>query len=204
MKNKFNILQKNIKFNKEDIHSKDTINKPIMVIADTIEVYLLTENAPINNYGIAFITERYNCDLPVIYVDKYFLELDYANQLFTLYHELGHYVNKDLERFRCRKEKFYNFIEVFIKKGLSLEEQRADLYAYTKLKEHYPTCINKVFGNIFYDIRQNCIQRLIDEGVEGKDLKKYKNEIIKEFNIREKLLRKNIENDSISFYDPKE
>lgn len=196
-------LQDSIKFDSTNITSKDRLEEPIMVIANCINVYLMSDNAPSNNYGIALIAEGLHSDLPVIYVDKYFDDLDYSSKLFTIYHELGHYVNGDFTRTRSKKERLYNLKQLVLKK-LPYEEQKADLYAYNKLREHFPTCIDKVFNRLFEDIRDRCIQELKDNyDIEEKKLNKYIENIKKEFNNREKTLRKNIRDGMQNFYDPK-
>lgn len=191
MKQQLSYLNNTIKFSDLECNGNDKIQKPVMTICD-IDVYLVTDNAPLKDFSISIIAESLYCDKPIICIDNYFMELNYPSKLFSIYHELGHYVNGDLIRENTKKERFINFINMLSRKNIPLEEQKADLYAYNKLKEHYPGCIDKIMNNLFYDIMVICIKQLRDNVKDEKKINKYIDSIKKELLLREKILRQNL------------
>lgn len=153
----------------------------LFTIADTIPVYK-NNNLMARSKGIiAYISLKTESMRPFIMVDSLFESLSLNAQVFTIYHELGHYQNGDfLDKKISLSDKAKIIFNTFILKKYPEKEVLADYYAIDKMDsiENGLSALQEIHGKINEII---------------KDKKKLK-KMNKRFNSRMIAINKMIEN----------
>lgn len=163
------------------------IDTPIYKIGNKINVYLKNKKT-LGEASIAMIT-NYNGNIsPIIIVDEYFMMLQEDSKKFVLYHEIGHYINGDLDKeYYTLKESFSLTLSLFLN-TLNYEEQNADLYALRKINNNL-----NLAKKCFDDIKNICEKQIEDDYKDRteKYINNLKRKNTKDFNKR---FRKLIDN----------